>query len=118
MSEIEQYLERQRDQVNRALESALDRAGDVPEQLRQAMRYGLLAPGKRLRPALVLMSAEAAGGLESAAMPAACAVEMIHAYSLVHDDLPSMDRRRSRYGRGPGFGPGMGTTGRRRDGRP
>jgi geranylgeranyl diphosphate synthase type II len=91
MSETEQYLERQRERVNHALESALDRAGDVPEELRQAMRYGLLAPGKRLRPALVLMSAEAAGGLEAAAMPAACAVEMIHAYSLVHDDLPSMD---------------------------
>src|SRR5436190_21924809 len=91
MSDIDQYLERQRERVNRALQFALDRAGAVPEELGQAMRYGLLAPGKRLRPALVLMSAEAAGGLEEAAMPAACAVEMIHAYSLVHDDLPSMD---------------------------
>jgi geranylgeranyl diphosphate synthase type II len=91
MSEIEQYLERQRDRVNGALESALDRGGDVPEELRQAMHYSLLAPGKRLRPALVLMSADAAGGDEAAVMPAACAVEMIHAYSLIHDDLPSMD---------------------------
>jgi geranylgeranyl diphosphate synthase type II len=91
MSEIEQYLERQRERVNRALESALDRAGNVPKKLMEATRYGLLAPGKRLRPALVLMSAQAAGGDERAAMPAACAVEMIHAYSLVHDDLPSMD---------------------------
>jgi geranylgeranyl diphosphate synthase, type II len=91
MPAIDQYLERQRERTNKALESALDRAGDIPEQLRQAMHYGLLAPGKRLRPALVLMSAEAAGGDEAAAMPAACAVEMIHAYSLVHDDLPSMD---------------------------
>jgi geranylgeranyl diphosphate synthase type II len=91
MPEIHQYLGRQRERVNGALESALDQAGDVPEELREAMRYSLLAPGKRLRPALVLMSAEAAGGEEAAAMPAACAVEMIHAYSLVHDDLPSMD---------------------------
>jgi geranylgeranyl diphosphate synthase type II len=91
MPEIDQHLERQRERVNKALESALGRAADVPEQLREAMCYALMAPGKRLRPALVLMSAEAAGGDEATAMPAACAVEMIHAYSLVHDDLPSMD---------------------------
>src|SRR5262249_26039766 len=91
MPEITQYLEGQRERVNKALESALTRGGDVPDHLREAMHYGLLAPGKRLRPALVLMSAEAAGGDEATAMPAACAVEMIHAYSLVHDDLPSMD---------------------------
>ena len=62
-----------------------------PAVLREAMAYSLLAPGKRLRPMLVLMAAEACGGNESEAMPAACAVEMVHAYSLVHDDLPAMD---------------------------
>src|SRR2546430_12415401 len=55
------------------------------------MTYSLLAPGKRLRPILVLMAVEACGGAEADAWPAACAVEMIHAYSLVHDDLPAMD---------------------------
>ena len=62
-----------------------------PANLREAIRYSLLAPGKRLRPMLVLLAAEAVGGSIEAAMPAACAVEMIHAYSLVHDDLPGMD---------------------------
>src|SRR5450631_4266041 len=55
------------------------------------MRYSLLAPGKRLRPALVFMAAQAAGGSDEQALPAACAVEMIHTYSLIHDDLPAMD---------------------------
>ena len=59
--------------------------------MREAIRYSLLAPGKRLRPILVLTAAEVCGGSIDAAMPAACAVEMVHAYSLVHDDLPAMD---------------------------
>ena len=62
-----------------------------PDVLRQAIRYSLLAPGKRLRPLLTLMAAEACGSNPSVAMPAACAVEMVHAYSLIHDDLPAMD---------------------------
>ena len=64
---------------------------DCPEQLREAMRYSLLSPGKRLRPLLVLMAARACGQPIETALPAACAVEMIHTYSLIHDDLPSMD---------------------------
>ena len=63
------------------------------------MRYALLAPGKRLRPALVLMAAEACGGSIEAALPGAVAVEMIHAYSLIHDDLPAMDDDDLRRGR-------------------
>jgi len=63
------------------------------------MRYSLLAPGKRLRPLLTLLAAEACGGTVEAAMPAACAVEMVHAYSLVHDDLPAMDDDDLRRGR-------------------
>lgn len=66
-------------------------AGDCPPALMEAMAYSLLAPGKRLRPLLVLMACEACGGDEWAAMPAACAVEMVHTYSLIHDDLPAMD---------------------------
>ncbi len=63
------------------------------------MRYSLLAPGKRLRPMLVLLAAVACGGSIEGAMPAACAVEMVHAYSLIHDDLPAMDDDDLRRGR-------------------
>lgn len=62
-----------------------------PGAVRDAMAYSLLAPGKRLRPVLALLACEAAGGALEAALPAACAVEMVHTYSLVHDDLPAMD---------------------------
>jgi geranylgeranyl diphosphate synthase type II len=77
--------------IDRALDEYTRFDGDCPAQLREAIRYSLLAPGKRLRPLLVLMAAEACGGEAIAALPAACAVEMVHAYSLVHDDLPAMD---------------------------
>jgi geranylgeranyl diphosphate synthase type II len=66
-------------------------ASGCPAPLAEAIRYSLLAPGKRLRPILVLLGAEACGGTLQAALPAACAVEMVHAYSLIHDDLPAMD---------------------------
>ena len=86
-----------------ALEAALRRAvefgPDCPVHLAEAIRYCVLAPGKRLRPRLVLMSAEACGGPSIDAMPAAIAVELIHAYSLVHDDLPAMDNDDLRRGR-------------------
>jgi farnesyl diphosphate synthase len=64
---------------------------DAPAGLGQAMRYGVLDGGKRLRPLLVLAACEAVGGLREAALRAACAVELIHAYSLIHDDMPCMD---------------------------
>src|SRR5262245_63973673 len=70
-----------------------------PPLLREAMHYSLLAPGMRLRPILTLLAARACGGSEEASMPAACAVEMVHAYSLVHDDLPAMDDDDLRRGR-------------------
>jgi geranylgeranyl diphosphate synthase type II len=63
------------------------------------MRYSLLAPGKRMRPMLALLAAEACGGTLAAAVPVACAVEMVHAYSLIHDDLPAMDDDDLRRGR-------------------
>jgi geranylgeranyl diphosphate synthase, type II len=85
------------------IESALDRytqfSADCPELLREAIRYSLLTPGKRLRPMLVMLAAEACGGNAEMAVPAACAVEMIHTYSLIHDDLPSMDNDDARRGR-------------------
>ena len=86
-------------QIDAALDAYTVLSAGCPERLRQAMRYSLLAPGKRLRPMLVLMAAEACGGSVGAAMPAACAVEMVHAYSLIHDDLPAMDDDDLRRGR-------------------
>lgn len=77
--------------VDEALVVHLRVGSGCPDRLAEAMRYSVLAPGKRLRPMLVLMSAEACGGTSEVALPAACAVEMVHAYSLIHDDLPSMD---------------------------
>lgn len=82
-----------------ALAEAVEFAEGCPERLGDAIRYVLLAPGKRLRPQLVLLAAEACGGKATKAMPAAVAVEMIHAYSLVHDDLPAMDDDDLRRGR-------------------
>jgi len=80
-----------RDQIDTALRARAELRDGCPATLREAIRYSLLAPGKRLRPMLVLLAAEACGGSVDRAMPAACAVEMVHAYSLVHDDLPAMD---------------------------
>ncbi len=85
--------------VDAYLPRALALAGDAPPRLREAMAYSLLAPGKRLRPALVLLACEAAGASPEVALPAAAAVEMVHAYSLIHDDLPAMDDDDLRRGR-------------------
>ncbi|MCA9178625.1 MAG: polyprenyl synthetase family protein [Planctomycetales bacterium] len=93
------FAARVRQRVDDALAAALPADPDCPALLHEAMLYSLLAPGKRLRPLLVLMAAEACGSELSVAMPAACAVEMIHAYSLVHDDLPAMDDDAMRRGR-------------------
>jgi geranylgeranyl diphosphate synthase type II len=85
------------------IEEALDRYtqfdSDCPIHLKEAIRYAVLGPGKRLRPRLVLMAAYACDGDFRSALPAACAVEMVHAYSLVHDDLPAMDDDDLRRGR-------------------
>ncbi len=80
-----------RDRIDVALAKYAQIGSGCPDELREAIRYSVLAPGKRLRPMLALSAAEACGGTIDAAMPAACAVEMVHAYSLVHDDLPAMD---------------------------
>ena len=85
------------------IDAALDRytqfSADCPAELGEAIRYSLLAPGKRLRPRLVLLAEQAIGVEAGKAMPAACAVEMVHAYSLIHDDLPAMDDDDLRRGR-------------------
>ena len=84
--------------VENALTETLNRRR-WPKALREAVEYSLMAGGKRLRPGLVLMSAEVCGGSRHDALPAACAIEMIHTYSLIHDDLPSMDNDDLRRGR-------------------
>lgn len=88
--DLKEYLLQTQALVDGQLQWFLDR-DEPPAPLREAMRYSLLAPGKRLRPALVRMATQAAGAAVEAALPAACAVEMIHTYSLIHDDLPAMD---------------------------
>jgi len=74
-------------------------AANSPARLTEAMAYSLLAGGKRMRPALVLLACEACGGEPEDALPAACAIEMVHTYSLIHDDLPAMDNDDFRRGR-------------------
>jgi geranylgeranyl diphosphate synthase type II len=91
--------ERLRPEVETALDRYTRPVPGCPTQLNEALRYSLLAPAKRLRPLLVLMAAEACGGSIEAAIPAAVAVEMIHTYSLIHDDLPAMDDDDLRRGR-------------------
>ena len=95
----EEYSRQRAKQVDTALGHYLPTARTKPATLHQAMRYSLFAGGKRIRPLLTFAAAEACGGKLSDAMPLACAVECIHTYSLVHDDLPSMDNDDFRRGR-------------------
>lgn len=89
--DLKQYLEARRLMVEEALEVALPKQDGPESRVVEAMRYSLFAGGKRLRPILCLAASEAVGGEVQAAMPAGCALEMIHTYSLIHDDLPAMD---------------------------
>lgn len=93
------YSETVRGEIDAALDRLATYGEGCPEKLQAAIRHSLLAPGKRLRPLLVLMACEACGCDRAAAMPAAAAVEMIHTYSLIHDDLPAMDDDDFRRGR-------------------
>ena len=97
--DLKQYLARRQKQIERALDRSLPRASVKPATIHKAMRYSLFAGGKRLRPILCLAAAEACGGEIEAALPSACAMECIHTYSLIHDDLPSMDNDDFRRGR-------------------
>jgi geranylgeranyl diphosphate synthase type II len=85
--------------IDAALDQYLPREKERPQSIHRAMRYSLFAGGKRVRPMLVLAACEAVGGGIDKAMPAACAIEMIHTYSLIHDDLPAMDNDDLRRGR-------------------
>lgn len=95
--DLKSYLKQRKSLI----EEALDRSLPVskPEKIYEAMRYSLLAGGKRLRPILCLATCELAGGTIAMAMPTACALEMIHTMSLIHDDLPAMDNDDYRRGK-------------------
>ena len=89
--DLDAYMKQRADAVDAALERFLPAESLRPETLHKAMRYSVFAGGKRLRPVLVIAGAEAVGGTAQRVMPTACAMELIHTYSLVHDDLPAMD---------------------------
>ncbi len=93
------FLATRTEAVNQALDRWLPPASAKPATIHRSMRYSLFAGGKRMRPALCLAAAAACGGREAEAMPLACAVECIHTYSLVHDDLPAMDNDDYRRGK-------------------
>ncbi len=97
--ELTARLKELRQKVEVALADYLQLGEDSPSRLTESMSYSLMAGGKRLRPMLVLLACEACGGTIESAMPAACAIEMIHTYSLIHDDLPAMDDDDLRRGR-------------------
>lgn len=92
-------IESARSRIDECLAEYCQFDDDCPEHLGEAIRYCLLAPGKRIRPLLVLTANQVCGGDIENALPAACAVEMIHNYSLIHDDLPAMDDDELRRGR-------------------
>lgn len=96
---LEDYLQQRVAQIEEALDRFLPNAAMRPQRLHEAMRYSVFAGGKRLRPILLLSACEAVGGDAGRALPAACAIEMIHSYSLIHDDLPAMDDDDLRRGR-------------------
>lgn len=97
--DLSAFLETRTATVNAALDRFLPSEKTKPATIHRAMRYSLFAGGKRMRPALVLAAAQACGGREADALPLACAVECIHTYSLVHDDLPAMDNDDYRRGK-------------------
>ena len=95
--DLDSYLKQKKTLVEEALDNSL--VVKKPEKIYQAMRYSLLAGGKRLRPILCLATCELTGGSTEIAMPTACALEMIHTMSLIHDDLPAMDNDDYRRGK-------------------
>lgn len=97
--DLRAYLDSRANAINRALNRFLPKATTRPTTIHKAMRYSLFAGGKRMRPALCLAAAEACGGSMADAIPLACAVECIHTYSLINDDLPAMDNDDYRRGK-------------------
>ena len=89
--QLEAYLQERIQLTESALDRYLPAAETLPASLHEAMRYSVFAGGKRIRPILMMAACEAVGGRPQQVLPAACAIEMIHSYSLIHDDLPAMD---------------------------
>jgi len=89
--ELKLYLDERKRIIDEALDKILYKPDMMPGQIHQAMRYSVFAGGKRLRPILCLAACEAVGGKMEEAIPVGCALELIHTYSLIHDDLPAMD---------------------------
>lgn len=96
---VRAFLAAVRPAIDNQIARYIDTDGGAPGRLYAAMRYAALGPGKRLRPAMTVAACLAAGGQRAVAMPAAAAVEMLHAYTLVHDDLPALDDDSVRRGR-------------------
>lgn len=99
MIDLKQEMKERCAYIEAALEKSVPRQEEFPPVIFEAMRYSLLAGGKRLRPMMVFAACEAVGGKKEDALPFACALEMIHTYSLIHDDLPAMDNDDYRRGR-------------------
>jgi geranylgeranyl diphosphate synthase type II len=97
--DIKAYLKQKKEIVDTALERYFPKVPDFPPSLRQAIRHSLFAGGKRIRPILSIAAFEAAGGKGEGILPLACALEMIHTYSLIHDDLPAIDNDDFRRGK-------------------
>lgn len=96
---IKKYIEKNRKLIDKELDKYLPKANTHPQIIHEAMRYSVLNGGKRIRPILVLESSRVCGGKIQNALPIACAIELIHSYSLIHDDLPSMDNAAIRRGK-------------------
>lgn len=97
--DIHRYLDQKREEIDRFLDQIIPDAQIPPATLHEAMRYSLLAGGKRIRPILAIAAAEAVGRTSKAILPIACSIELIHTYSLIHDDLPAMDNDDYRRGK-------------------
>ncbi len=91
MESLEAYLRERRQLVEESLDKLLPGSNSYPPELMDAIRYSVFAGGKRLRPILMMAAAESVGGDHAITLPAACALEYIHTYSMIHDDLPAMD---------------------------
>lgn len=108
---LKKYLEKRKTLIDTALDGYLPKAGEYPPIIHRAMRYSVISKkAKRIRPILTLASCEAVGGKAKDALPSACAIELIHTYSLIHDDLPSIDNadyRRGRLSSHKKFGPAV-----------
>jgi len=97
--DLVEYLKRKKKLIDEALEKVIPQETDFPQSLHKAMRYALLPGGKRIRPILVMAAYEAVGGTGDGILPYACALELIHTYSLIHDDLPALDNDDYRRGK-------------------